>query len=438
MSLKKQNIVILGSTGTIGVNTLDVIAQHSDLFEVFALTGQTQLEKLARQCRRFRPRYVVVSDEASADKLHRLLRNEEASSARIHERILHKQTQHQSCEVTKAVQNEILSAGKFIMPEICWGNEALKQVATHPEVDTVMAAIVGAACLPASLAAVMAGKRILLANKEALVMAGDFFMQAARQNQATILPVDSEHSAIFQCLSEIESFIPKQVDWQKVGVNRLILTASGGPFRGKKPQELQHITPDQACAHPNWVMGQKISVDSATMMNKGLEVIEAFWLFSFPADKIDVIVHPQSIIHSMVQFCDGSVMAQMGTPDMKTPIAYALGHPKRLATTVTPLDFTQLAQLSFEAPDRQTFRCLDLAFESLKMGGSASAVLNAANEITVAAFLQQRIGFLDIAKHNAWALDHFGGRHANSIEDLFALDCEVRARLSAKLGSKAW
>lgn len=442
MSAKKQNIVILGSTGTIGVNTLDVIAQHTDLFEVFALSGQKQLEKLAGQCRRFRPRCVVVADAASADKLRLLLRNEEASSAQIHQRIIHKQALYPSCEKTTAAQNKVLSAGKFIMPEILWGTEALKAVATHEDVDIVMASIVGAAGLPPTLAAAKAGKRILLANKESLVMAGDFFMQAARQSQAQILPVDSEHSAIFQCLSELhpEQFIAKKVDnWQQFGVESLVLTASGGPFRGKKLSDLQNISPEQACAHPNWVMGKKISVDSATMMNKGLEVIEAFCLFSFPADKIEVVVHPQSIVHSMVRFADGSVMAQMGTPDMKTPIAYALAYPQRLAMpTIAPLDFSKCSTLTFETPDRQTFRCLDLAFDALKMGGASTAVLNAANEISVAAFLQRRISFLDIAKHNAWALEHFGGQTASSIEALFALDCEVRARLSTKLGIVVW
>jgi 1-deoxy-D-xylulose-5-phosphate reductoisomerase len=350
-----QNVTILGSTGTIGVNTLDVLARHPAKFRVTALTANRQVERMFKQCCDFEPEYAVMLDPEGADRLQSLVRQAKLG-------------------VT------VLS-----------GIEALEHVASLPEVDTVMAAIVGAAGLRPALAAARAGKRILLANKETLVMSGSIFMSAIRENHAELLPIDSEHNAIFQSL-------PRNFagDLAGTGVRKIVLTASGGPFRNVLASELEKVTPQQACAHPNWVMGRKISVDSATMMNKGLEVIEAHWLFNAAASQIEVVIHPQSVIHSMVEYVDGSVLAQLGNPDMRTPIAYALGYPDRIDAGVSSLDLLRVGRLDFEAPDLRKFPCLALAYHALERGGTAPAVLNAANEVAVEAFLEGRIPFTGI------------------------------------------
>ncbi len=379
-----QNLCILGATGTIGVNTLDVVARHPERFNVVALTASTQLEKLVAQCVQHRPRYAVVMDEESAIKLRALLQ----------------------------------TAGLNI--EVLFGIESLEQVAAMPEVDTVMAAIVGAAGLRPAMAAAHAGKRILLANKETLVMAGSLFMQAVAAGGATLLPIDSEHNAIFQSL-------PRDFDGDLAasGVRRILLTASGGPFRTLPLADLANVTPAQACAHPNWVMGRKISVDSATMMNKGLEVIEAHWLFNAAPAQIEVVIHPQSVIHSMVDYLDGSVIAQLGNPDMRTPIAYALGFPERIAAGVSALDLLGRG-LTFEAPDYQRFPCLKLAFDALAQGGMLPAVLNAANESAVAAFLAGQVGYPAIAASVEYALVHAASGEPGSLDDLIAADAQAR------------
>ena len=353
--MAKQNITVLGATGSIGVSTLDVIARHPERFRVVALTANAQVDKLLQQCRQFEPEFAVLLDADAAEGLQRKI-----SAEGLATKVLH-------------------------------GVEALERVSSLPQVDSVMAAIVGAAGLRPSLAAARAGKRILLANKETLVMSGRVFMDAVRDSGAELLPIDSEHNAIFQSL-------PRDFGrgLGEVGVRRILLTASGGPFRTKPLSALEHVTPEQACAHPNWSMGRKISVDSASMMNKGLEVIEAHWLFAAPAEQIQVVVHPQSVIHSMVEYADGSVLAQLGNPDMRTPIAYALGFPERIAAGVSPLDLFKIARLDFEEPDMERFRCLDLAFQALRHGGTAPAILNAANEVAVAAFLEGRLSFLGI------------------------------------------
>lgn len=349
-------VTVLGATGSIGVSTLDVLARHPDRFRAVALTANTDAERLAEQCRRHRPRYAVMVDPAAARRLDDLL-------ADMPER-----------------------------PEILSGVEGLEQVSALPEVGYVMAAIVGAAGLRPTLAAARAGKRVLLANKESLVVAGALLMQAVADSGAELLPIDSEHNAIFQCLP------PNFGDGlAQVGVRRILLTASGGPFRDWPLERLPSVTPEQACAHPTWDMGRKISVDSATMMNKGLEVIEACWLFGTDTDHVQVVVHPQSVIHSLVQYEDGSVLAQLGNPDMRTPIAHAMGWPERIDSGVTPLDLFAVARLDFQEPDFARFPCLRLAFESARAGGTAPAVLNAANEIAVAAFLDRRIDFPGIA-----------------------------------------
>lgn len=351
----QQNITVLGSTGSIGVSTLDVIARHPQRYRVFALAAHSSAHVLLEQCRQFQPRYAVLSDaSAGSELLHALAA---------------------ACPDT----------------ELLLGDWALEEVAAHTDVDTVMAAIVGAAGMPSALAAARAGKRLLLANKEALVTAGSLFIKAARDGGATLLPVDSEHNAIFQCLP---SNSHGQVDTS--GVDKLLLTASGGPFRGRSAQDLRQVTPEQACAHPNWDMGRKISVDSATLMNKGLELAEACWLFGMSEQRVDVVVHPQSIIHSMVQYRDGSVLAQLGQPDMRTPIACCLAWPERIDAGVGNLDLVTLGHLDFEAPDYEAFRCLRIARECIQAGGSAMATCNAANEIAVAAFLDGRLAFLDI------------------------------------------
>ncbi|MFM2407507.1 MAG: hypothetical protein RL358_249 [Pseudomonadota bacterium] len=352
-----QTLTILGSTGSIGTSTLDVVARHPDRFQVFALTAYRQVELLFKQCVQFQPKFAVLLDELAVVELRRRVRE----------------------------------AG--LITEVLSGVDALEQVCIASEVDAVMAAIVGAAGLRPTLAAAQAGKKILLANKETLVMAGNVFMDAVRASGAPLLPIDSEHNAIFQAL-------PRGYNGDKHanGVRRILLTASGGPFRDTPLSELKNVTPDQACAHPNWVMGRKISVDSASMMNKGLEVIEAHWLFNASADDIQVVVHPQSVIHSLVEYVDGSVIAQLGNPDMRTPIAYGLAYPERIDSGVAPLDLFKVAQMNFVAPDFVRFPCLALAYQALRAAGTAPAILNAANEIAVAAFLDKHIAFLDIAK----------------------------------------
>jgi len=350
-----KGIAVLGSTGSIGVSTLDVIERHRDRFRVVALTAQSSVPRMAEQCRRVQPTYAVMVDVRAASALRDALSDMAAP------------------------------------PEVLSGPQALDMVASLPEVDYVMAAIVGAAGLMSSLAAARAGKRLLLANKEALVVAGAILMRAAADNGATLLPIDSEHNAIFQCLP------PDLGDGlQRSGVERILLTASGGPFRDAPPEALAAVTPEQACAHPNWSMGRKISVDSATMMNKGLEIIEACWLFNTSPDQIQVVVHRQSVIHSMVQYSDGSVLAQLGNPDMRTPIAHALGWPQRIFAGVEPLNLFDIARLDFEPPAPERFPCLRLAYRAAAESGTAPAIMNAANEVAVAAFLERRIGFTDI------------------------------------------
>ena len=351
-----QTITLLGATGSIGVSTLDVIARHPDKYRVFALTAHSQVDKLAAQCQQFAPQYAVVGDSQSASQLQSLLQSSGSKT------------------------------------EVLWGRESLSEVASDTAVDTVMAAIVGAAGLLPTLSAVVAGKKILLANKESLVMAGGLFMQAVADSGSLLLPIDSEHNAIFQCLPE-----DFHSSTDKGGVKKLLLSASGGPFRGWSAEQMQSVTPDQACAHPNWNMGRKISVDSATLMNKGLELIEACWLFDMPASQIEVVVHPESVIHSLVQYVDGSVLAQLGNPDMRTPIAHALAWPQRIEAGVANLDLFEVAQLNFEKPDLEVFPCLALAKGAAAAGKNAPAILNAANEIAVQAFLDQRINFMQIA-----------------------------------------
>ena len=359
-----MKLTILGATGSIGVSTLDVVARHPDRFEVVALTGHSQVEVLAAQCRKFRPAYAVVASAPAAQQLSGLLRE----------------------------------AG--VDTEVLYGADALMDVASLSEVDAVMAAIVGAAGLPPTLAAARAGKRVLLANKEALVMAGAVFMAEVRRSGAVLLPIDSEHNAVFQSMPSDYSG-----EMARGGIRRILLTASGGPFRTAPLDVLQRVTPEQAVAHPNWVMGRKISVDSATMMNKGLEVIEAHWLFNAPADRIEVVIHPQSVIHSLVDYEDGSVLAQLGNPDMRTPIAHALAWPERIDSGVARLDLFAVGQLDFERPDLVRFPCLELAYRALRAEDNAAAVLNAANEVAVAAFLDRRLPFLGIAGLIAATLD---------------------------------
>lgn len=354
-----QHITVLGATGSIGVNTLDVISQHPDKYRVFALTAHRQHELLYQQCLQFHPRYAVLEDAQLAQQLQQQLR--EAGTA----------------------------------TEVLAGAQALVDVACHAEVDTVMAAIVGAAGLPPTLAAADAGKKILLANKESLVMAGQLFMDAVKASGSVLLPIDSEHNAMFQCLPAHFSH-----GLSRCGVTRILLTGSGGPFRTWSAEQIRAATPAQACAHPNWSMGQKISVDSASLMNKGLELIEACWLFDTQPAAIDVVIHPQSIIHSMVQYADGSTLAQMGNPDMRTPIAYGLSWPARISAGVADLNPFDVLRLDFERPDEVRFPCLRLAREAFAAGKTAAAVLNAANEVAVAAFLAGRIGFMDIARIN--------------------------------------
>ncbi len=357
-----KRITVLGSTGSIGASSLDVIARHTNCYQLVALTANRDVDGLLQQCLQWRPHYAVMSDADAAQRLH----------------------------------EQLMAQGHAEHTQVLSGVEGLQQVAQLAEVDIVIAGIVGAAGLLPTLAAIRAGKRVLLANKEALVMSGQLFMQSAREHQAEILPVDSEHNAIFQCLP-VNASAPHVAGQPYPGVKKILLTASGGPFRTLPLERFADITPEQAVAHPNWEMGRKISVDSATMMNKGLEVIEAHWLFDMPVENIEVVVHPQSVIHSMVSYNDGSVLAQLGNPDMRTPIASALAWPERINSGVEPLDIFEVATLDFEKPDWQRFPCLAQCFDAVKRGGSASIVLNAANEVAVENFLQRRIAFTDIA-----------------------------------------
>jgi 1-deoxy-D-xylulose-5-phosphate reductoisomerase len=378
-----QRITILGATGSIGASTLDVLARHPDKYRVHALTAHSRVEALAEQCRKFRPARAVVGSAAAAQQLAGLL------------------------------------TGLGI--DIAYGEDALCDVAASSDTDTVMAAIVGAAGLAPALAAARAGKKVLLANKEALVMSGQLFMDAVKEHKATLLPIDSEHNAIFQSLPAAYARSP-----QAAGVAKILLTASGGPFLARAVETLEHVTPDEACKHPNWAMGRKISVDSATMMNKGLEVIEAHWLFGAPASIIEVVIHPQSVIHSMVSYVDGSVLAQLGNPDMRTPIAHALAFPERIDSGVGQLDLTQVGTLQFHQPDYQRFPCLALAFDALRAGGTAPALLNAANEVAVQAFLERRIGFRDIDRVIARVMHENPHGAAPSIEAVMAQDAHAR------------
>jgi 1-deoxy-D-xylulose-5-phosphate reductoisomerase len=396
MTTRPQNVTILGATGTIGVNTLDVIARHPERYRAYALTANTRFEPLLEQCRRFSPRYAVLLDEIAAERLASGLRE-------------------------NGLDTEVLC-----------GLDALEQVSSLSEVDTVMAAIVGAAGLRPSLAAAKAGKRVLLANKETLVMSGSLFMDAVRQGGATLLPIDSEHNAIFQCL-------PRDFSGGLAasGVTKILLTASGGPFRTFTPEQLAHVTPQQALNHPNWVMGPKITIDSATLMNKGLEVIEARWLFDAGPEQIEVVIHPQSVIHSMVQYHDGSVVAELGNPDMRTPIAYGLGWPERIESGVAPLDLFTVARLDFERPDTLRFPCLRLAFEALTQGGAAPAVLNAANEIAVQAFLKAEISFIDIPRLIESVLGEVGMAPVHQLNEVIEADAAARRAAQEWLARKS-
>jgi 1-deoxy-D-xylulose-5-phosphate reductoisomerase len=378
-------VTVLGATGSIGQSTLDVIARHADRYRLFAITANTQVEKLLQQCLEFTPCYAVMKDEDSAQ-------------------LLQEQLQKHDSPV-----------------QVLAGEQALCQVAAEERVATVMAAIVGAAGLEPTMAAVAAGKKVLLANKEALVMAGQLFMDAVQQAGAVLLPIDSEHNAIFQCMP-----LNYSEGLHKVGVNRILLTGSGGPFRQRALSSLKDVTPDQACAHPNWSMGRKISVDSATMMNKGLELIEACWLFATSPEKIDVVVHPQSVIHSMVEYVDGSVLAQLGNPDMRTPIAHGLAWPARIDSGVGSLDIIATARLDFEAPDYARFPCLRLAIESVRAGGTAMVTLNAANEIAVDAFLHERIRFTQIDQVVEWVLEQAENNEPHNMSVVKNADHESR------------
>ncbi len=384
MSLSK-GICILGSTGTIGVNTLDVISRHINDFTVIALTANTDVEKLKEQCLKYRPLFAVMVDEDKAQLLQQAL-------------------------VKASSETQVLS-----------GKESLEFVASHDAVDYVMAAIVGAAGLLPNLAAARAGKRVMLANKESLVMSGKLFMDAITENNAELLPIDSEHNAIFQAMP-----MPVNGIQEKHGVTKILLTGSGGPFRKRSLDSLDDITPEQAIAHPNWVMGQKISVDSATMMNKGLEVIEACWLFDVSLDQVQVVIHPQSTIHSMVSYNDGSVLAQLGNPDMRTPIAYALAYPERIDSGVAQLDLFDVARLDFERPNFERYRCLQLAFDAHRIGGYASIALNAANEVAVASFLDRKIKFTDIPLIIENALEQAPSGTPDKIADILAQDLSSR------------
>ena len=391
-----QNLTILGSTGSIGVSTLDVIRRHPQRFRVIALCAYNQIDRLFEQCLEFQPRFAVV-------------RNAELAVA------LRARLNATSCSTC-----------------VEYGPEALVRMAELPEVDSVMAAIVGAAGLQPTLAAAVAGKKVLLANKEALVMAGPVFMRAVRDNGASLLPIDSEHNAIFQSLP-----IDYSGDLLKSGVRGLLLTASGGPFRNTALADLDDVTPEQACAHPNWVMGRKISVDSATMMNKGLEMIEAHWLFNVPAEQIEIVIHPQSVIHSLVQYVDGSVIAELGNPDMRTPIAHALAYPERISAGVEALDLFKIASLHFERPDFERFPCLALAYRALNEGENAPATLNAANELAVQAFLDGKIGFTAIPKIIEAVMNKAPVMTLFSLADVLAADRAARRIAEQAIGTFA-
>ncbi|QQF76289.1 1-deoxy-D-xylulose-5-phosphate reductoisomerase [Histophilus somni] len=386
----KQKLVILGSTGSIGTSTLSVIAKNPEQYQALALVGGKNVELMLQQIIKFQPHFVAMNDESAAKKLREKLAFLESKT-------------------------EVLS-----------GQKAICELAAHPEADQVMAAIVGAAGLLPTLSAVQAGKRILLANKETLVTCGKIFIDEVRKNKAQLLPVDSEHNAIFQSLppqaQQKIGFCPLK----QLGISKIVLTGSGGPFRYTDLKEFEHITPEQAVAHPNWSMGKKISVDSATMMNKGLEYIEARWLFNASADEMEVIIHPQSIIHSMVRYIDGSVIAQMGNPDMRTPIAHTMAYPHRTFAGVEPLDFYQLSGLTFLKPDYQRYPCLKLAIEAFSAGQYATTALNAANEMAVEAFLNKRIKFTDIAKINTAVLEKIESQVITSIEDVLLVDKQAR------------
>ena len=388
-------LTVLGSTGSIGVNTLDVISRHPERYQVFALTANSTVDRLLDQVIRFSPKFAVLVD----DKAARILKQK--------------------------LQEYTFSSGQKINTEILSGSKALSQVSSDPEVDDVMAAIVGAAGLLPTLSAAYAGKKILLANKEALVMTGELMMRAVKENNATLLPIDSEHNAIFQCM-------PTELDKQTVsrssGVEKIILTGSGGPFRTTKSSDFNDITPDQACAHPNWDMGRKISVDSATLMNKGLELIEACYLFNTTPDNVEIVIHPQSVIHSMVQYVDGSVLAQLGNPDMRTPIAHALAWPDRIKSGVEPLNLIDGTVFQFEKPDFDRFPCLRLAREAMQSGGFYPVSLNASNEVAVEQFLNEKIGFTEIAgviEHVQKAIE-FKGEQEITVESILAVDKQAR------------
>jgi 1-deoxy-D-xylulose-5-phosphate reductoisomerase len=391
-STKIKNIAVLGATGSIGLNTLDVIARHPDRFRAFALSAATKVNELAAQCEKFAPRFAVMTNADAAAQLRELLK-------------------------LRSPATEVLA-----------GPDALEYVAAHDEIDAVMAAIVGAAGLKSSLAAAVAGKTVLLANKEALVMAGQLFMNAIRDSGSALLPIDSEHNAVFQSLPRnfADGFI-------NVGVEKIILTASGGPFRNRSVESLADVTPAEACAHPNWVMGRKISVDSATMMNKGLEVIEAHWLFAASPESIEVVIHPQSVVHSMVSYRDGSVIAQLGNPDMRTPIAYGLGFPDRIAAGVSPLDLAKIGKLEFQPLDLERFPCVRLAFEAMRRGGTAPTLLNAANEVAVEAFLNGKMRFVDIPRLIEEVLSTTAIQEANSLDNILQADALARSAMNAAL-----
>ena len=381
----RRMVSVLGSTGSIGVNTLDVIARHPQRFAVYGLAANASVATMLAQCREVRPRFAVMMDEAAAEALRAQLPGDSGT-------------------------------------QVLQGEAGLAQIVTAAEVDTVMAAIVGAAGLPSALAAAEAGKTLLLANKESLVMGGHLLMQAVRRSGARLLPIDSEHNAIFQCMPVESGSARLSLN----GVSKVLLTASGGPFRQWTHAQMEAATPDQACAHPNWSMGRKISVDSASLMNKGLELIEACWIFDLAPELVDVVVHPQSIIHSMVQYRDGSVLAQMGNPDMRTPIAYGLGWPERLESGVAPLDLIATARLDFEAPDEGRFPCLRLAREAVAAGGTAMAICNAANEIAVAAFLEEQIRFTSIPWVIEQCLGRVGVQEPTSLAVVESADAEAR------------
>ncbi len=380
-----QQICVLGATGSIGRSTLDVIGQHLEQYQVFALTAHQRINELAELCIKYKPIFAVVTNKEDQQQLQQWLTQQGLAT------------------------------------EVLQGKEALCEVTSHPEVAVVMAAIIGAAGLEPTLAAVKAGKKVLLANKESLVMSGALFMQTVKDSKATLLPIDSEHNAIFQCLpSTFDSDLPK------IGVRKILLTASGGPFRNTAIEQLATVTPAQACAHPNWSMGKKISVDSATMMNKGLELIEACWLFNAQPEQIEIVIQPQSVIHSMVDYLDGSVLAQLGNPDMRTPIAHALAWPDRITSGVTPLDLFKIGHLDFMQPDEQRFPCLRLAKEAIKTKGTAPAILNAANEVAVAAFLNEQIKFTMIKQVIAETLNKLAVTDASTLELILTADGQAR------------